>query len=242
MTLRDWGLKRCTACGIGSLRGSIASLAAIGAAIRLASAPIIRCRSADLVLVQPNHRLPIVRILRRAPAMPPWQAMASLYKSEVVGNCVRVTNRRQSDSENRSRPNRIEELNAATPRAGISIPEASRSFEPETANLSLSLGVPKGIFSFAKENIPFDSAARTPHFPSALCAESNRSPEGAQKRSSPFGLPLFYFSQMTGFWRSDSTKALAFSTASARGSLTCSPVRMSLQDTTPALISSSPRK
>ena len=124
LTLRDWGLKRCTACGIGSLRGSIASLAAIGAAIRLASAPIIRCRSADLVLVQPNHRLPIVRILRRAPAMPPWQAMASLYKSEVVGNCVRVTNRRQSDSENRSRPNRIEELNAATPRAGISIPEA----------------------------------------------------------------------------------------------------------------------
>ena len=100
----------------------------------------------------------------------------------------------------------------------------------------------RGIFSFAKENIPFDSAARTPHFPSALCAESNRSPEGAQKRSSPFGLPLFYFSQMTGFWRSDSTKALAFSTASARGSLTCSPVRMSLQDTTPALISSSPRK
>ena len=114
LTLRDWGLKRCTACGIGSLRSSIASLAAIGAAIRLASAPIIRCRSADLVLVQPNHRLPIVRILRRAPAMPPWQAMASLYKSEVVGNCVRVTNRRQSDSENRSRPNRIEELNAAT--------------------------------------------------------------------------------------------------------------------------------
>ena len=138
--------------------------------------------------------------------------------------------------------NRIATLTAAAPHAGISIPEASRSFEPETANLSLSLGVPKGIFSFVKENIPFDSAARTPHFPSALCAESNRSPEGAQKRSSPFGLPLFYFSQMTGFWRSDSTKALAFSTASARGSFTCSPVRMSLQDTTPALISSSPRK
>ncbi len=136
MTLRDWGLKRCTACGIGSLRGSIASLAAIGAAIRLASASIIRCRSADLVLVQPNYRLPIVRILRRAPAMPLWQAMASLYKSEVVGNCVRVTNRRQSDSENRSRPNRIEELNAATPRAGISIPEVSRSFESATANLT----------------------------------------------------------------------------------------------------------
>ena len=153
--MRDWGLKRCTACGIGSLRGSIASLAAIGAAIRLASAPIIRCRSADLVLVQPNHRLPIVRILRRAPAMPPWQAMASLYKSEVVGNCVRVTNRRQSDSENRSRPNRIEELNAATPRryfhsGGIKVIRVR-----DCQSKRLSLGVPKGIFSFAKENIPF---------------------------------------------------------------------------------------
>ena len=35
---------------------------------------------------------------------------------------------------------------------------------PELPIKSLSLGVPKGIFSFAKENIPFDSAARTPHF------------------------------------------------------------------------------
>ena len=104
-------------------------------------------------------------------------------------------------------------------------------------------GRDKGGYSLSRKRIsPLGAAARTPHFPSALCAESNRSPEGAQKRSSPFGLPLFYFSQMTGFWRSDSTKALAFSTASARGSLTCSPVRMSLQDTTPALISSSPRK
>ena len=66
-------------------------------------------------------------------------------------------------ADNRSKSNRIATLNAATPHAGISIPEASRSFEPETANLSLSLGVPKGIFSFAKENIPFDPAARRRH-------------------------------------------------------------------------------
>ncbi len=99
----------------------------------------------------------------------------------------------------------------------------------------------RGPFSHVREWPPWCYGAHAA-YPSALCAESNRSPEGAQKRSSPFGLPLFYFSQMTGFWRSDSTKALAFSTASARGSLTCSPVRISLQDTTPALISSSPRK
>ena len=41
--------------------------------------------------------------------------------------------------------------------------ETSELFKPETANLSLSLGVPKGIFSFAKENIPFAPAARRRH-------------------------------------------------------------------------------
>ena len=101
----------------------------------------------------------------------------------------------------------------------------------------------KGAILSRERMAPLTRAAPTAlPFPAAQRAESNRSPEGAQKRSSPFGLPLFHFSQMTGFWRSDSTKALAFSTASARGSFTCSPVRMSLQDTTPALISSSPRK
>ena len=130
------------------------------------------------------------------------------------------------------------------------IPQAAQLFELQTANvrgrggLSSSFsGGSKGGVLFGKRIPPLTgSSAYALHSPSALCAESNRSPEGAQKRSSPFGLPLFYFSQMTGFWRSDSTKALAFSTASARGSFTCSPVRMSLQDTTPAVISSSPRK
>ena len=61
-------------------------------------------------------------------------------------------------ADNRSTPSRIATLNAATPRAGISIPEARDLRKPETANLSLSLGVPKGAFSFAKENAPFDCA------------------------------------------------------------------------------------
>ena len=147
--MRDWGLKKCTACGIGSLRGSIASLAAIGAVIRLASAPIIRCRSADLVLVQPNHRLPIVRILRRAPAMPPWQAMASLYKSEVVGNCVRVTNRRQSDSEDRRKSNRI-----ATKIAGTRFGKRRSSSSCSLAMQTFLLGVQKGDILFREREYP----------------------------------------------------------------------------------------
>ena len=45
-------------------------VAAFGVARRFASASIIRCRSAHLVGVQPNSRLPPVPTMRRAPAMP----------------------------------------------------------------------------------------------------------------------------------------------------------------------------
>ena len=88
------------------LRGSIASLAANGSARRFASASIIRCRSADLAEVHPNHRLPImhtVSIVRTAAsaAMPPRQAIAKSIKSEVDGDCLRLPNRRQSDSKDR---------------------------------------------------------------------------------------------------------------------------------------------
>ena len=44
--------------------------AALGVAIRFASASIIRCRSASLVVVPPNHRLTGYSSMRRAPAMP----------------------------------------------------------------------------------------------------------------------------------------------------------------------------
>ena len=72
-----------------------------------------RCRSAHLVFVQPNHLLSaihIVLVMRTAAseAMPPWQAIASLCKSEVDGDCVRLTTRRQSDSEDRSKSNRLD--------------------------------------------------------------------------------------------------------------------------------------
>ena len=100
-------------------------------------------------------------------AKPPRQTIASLYKSKVGGNCVRLTNRRQSDSENRSRPNRIEELNAATPRAGISIPEAPRSFKIETANLNaFLLGFQRG-YSLSRKRI--SPLSRTPARPQGIC-------------------------------------------------------------------------
>ena len=57
--------------------------------------------------------------------------------------------------DDRSKSNRLSTPNAATPRAGIPIPEAQRPFEPETANLKpFSRGIKRGILSFVKESIP----------------------------------------------------------------------------------------
>ena len=66
--------------------------------------------------------------------------------------------------------NRIAMLNAATPRYGQCNRQALQLFELFACNESLSLGVPKGVFSFAKENTPFDPAARRRHF-SRTCAK-----------------------------------------------------------------------
>ena len=102
-------------------------------------------------------------------AKPPWQAVASSNKSEVDGDCIGVTNRRQSDSEDRSKPNRLSPTPGRHP-----IRQAPQLFELQTANASLSLGVPKGVFSFAKENTPFD--------PLPCAAQgSPRSPKGAAR-------------------------------------------------------------
>ena len=55
----------------------------------------------NLVSVRCNRLLSKVRISRQAPTMLPWQAEANLHKSKVDGDCVRVANCRQSDSEDR---------------------------------------------------------------------------------------------------------------------------------------------
>ena len=72
--------------------------AAFSIAIRLASASIIRCRSADLVGVLTNIRLPEHSTMRRAPAMPLFRTQSaavltshaphdSKARLRVVANC-----------------------------------------------------------------------------------------------------------------------------------------------------------
>ena len=77
-------------------------------------------------------------------------------------------------ADNRSKSDRIAELNAATPRAGSAIGKHCSSSSCSLAMESLSLGVPKGPFSFAKENGPFVPAARRRHF-SRTCANKRES-------------------------------------------------------------------
>ena len=85
--------------------------------------------------------------------------------------------------------NRIATLNAAPPRAGIHIPKAKDLRKPETTNLSLSLGVPKGPFSFAKENGPFDSLPHGVGNNDAALPRCAKIPaaRGGRKKRQPFG-------------------------------------------------------
>ena len=128
--------------------------AAVGgsAALRMRHTPC-GCRSAYLAQVQPNHYLPIVPTNAASAAMLPWQAPASPITSEVDGNCVRPTNRRQSGSEDRSKSNRLD-----TKSSRHSIPQAAQLFKRPTANAGiegdsprLSLGDQKGVFSSERE-------------------------------------------------------------------------------------------
>ena len=66
-------------------------------------------------------------------------------------------------------------------------------FKPETANLSLSLGVPKGPFSFAKENGPFDSLPHGVENNEAALSRCDKIPavRGGREERQPFGCRFF---------------------------------------------------
>ena len=163
--------------------------AAFRATIRFASAPTIRCRSAHLVEVQTNLLLATmhtVSIMRTAAseAMPLRQAIPGLIESEVERSYVRVMNRRQSDSEDRSKSNRLD-----IKQGRHLIRQALQFFELLACNGGgkgqgplRSLGGPRGIFSHVREYPPYPqphtvwgkAAASSGCSPSAPCAEKER--------------------------------------------------------------------
>ena len=90
--------KSCNAC---RLLLPARGVAAVGVAIRFASAPIIRYRSAHLVGVRSNFRLPPVPTMRRAQhcryfasSLPPSKRHSRL--TTVRRGCCQITTRRDS--------------------------------------------------------------------------------------------------------------------------------------------------
>ena len=120
------------------------------------------CRSAHLVEVQTNLLLATmhtVSIMRTAAseAMPLRQAIPGLIESEVERSYVRVMNRRQSDSEDRSKSNRLD-----IKQGRHLIRQALQFFELLACNGGVkgqgplrSLGGPRGIFSHVREYPPY---------------------------------------------------------------------------------------
>ena len=162
--------------------------AAFRATIRFASAPTIRSRSAHLVEVQTNLLLATmhtVSIMRTAAseAMPLRQAIPGLIESEVERSYVRVINRRQSDSEDRSKSNRLD-----IKQGRHLIRQALQFFELLACNGGVkgqgplrSLGGPRGIFSHVREYPAFSRAA-----PTALLSSSTQYAQ-KYKKEHPYG-------------------------------------------------------
>ena len=122
--------------------------------------------SAHLVEVQTNLLLPTmhtVSIMRTAAseAMPLRQAIPGLIESEVERSYVRVMNRRQSDSEDRSKSNRLD-----IKQGRHLIRQALQFFELLACNGGVkgqgplrSLGGLRGPFSHVREWPPFPCSA-----------------------------------------------------------------------------------
>ena len=136
--------------------------------------------SAHLVEVQTNLLLPTmhtVSIMRTAAseAMPLRQAIPGLIESEVERSYVRVMNRRQSDSEDRSKSNRLD-----IKQGRHLIRQALQIFELLACNGGgkgqgplRSLGGPRGIFSHVREYPPFPVQRLRRCFPPPRNARKN---------------------------------------------------------------------
>ena len=130
-------------------------------------------------------------------AMPLWQAKARQQKSKVDGNCIRLPIRRQSDSEDRSNPNRLDTENRRRP-----IPQAAQLFKLQTRNVKfLWEGLREGYFFFKKRYpslSPYPHAVRPLRTPcgkvAPLSGKRKQHPFAEyEKREHPFGCSLFNY-------------------------------------------------
>ena len=142
-------------------------------------APIIRCRSASLAVVQPNHRLPEHSTMQRAQQcryfarnLPPRKRHSRL--TTVRRGCCQITTRRDSWRSHVHRTHtaqRVQPFKLQTRNGGV------KGLGPLR-----SLGGPRGIFSHVREWPPYPqprtvwgkAAASSGCSPSAPCAEKER--------------------------------------------------------------------
>jgi hypothetical protein len=81
--------------------------------------------------------------------MPPWQATTELIKSKVDGNCVRPPTRRQSDSEDRRKSNRLD-----TSSSRHLIAQRVQFFKPQSDNTKSFSWGSKGDILFCEREYP----------------------------------------------------------------------------------------
>ena len=160
----------------------IARRCRVSTATRSASTSIIRCRSAHLVEVQPNFRLPEHFTMRRAQqcryfarSLPPMRTSLAPHDSKARLR-VATTRRRFMAKPCTPHPH-------CAARAVIQAANC-QCWGSRGAPLVLSLGGVRGIFSFEKENIPL---SRVPHTVWGIIECALR----AQKKKHPFGCSLF---------------------------------------------------
>ena len=160
----------------------IARRCRVSTATRSASTSIIRCRSAHLVEVQPNFRLPEHFTMRRAQqcryfarSLPPMRTSLAPHDSKAR---LRTATTRRSFMAKPCTPHPHCAARAVIQAANCQC-RGSRG-----APLVLSLGGVRGIFSFEKENIPL---SRVPHTVWGIIECALR----AQKKKHPFGCSLF---------------------------------------------------
>ena len=123
----------------------------------------LRCRFACNSLPLRNLRLLWICADLLLPAKAALLGLAAICALSIAGDYTAPKQDSRAAADNRSRGKSYSRTNGGERQqyrhAGSCIPEAKSPFEPKTANLSLSLGVPKGPFSFVKENGPFDSCS-----------------------------------------------------------------------------------
>ena len=157
--LADWHLKSCAACGIRCLLGVVSKRLGL----------LLSSLSLCLRFVSLTQFPPTLDLYRFAIAC--WGGFAGArrsthYQDDMHCQMIRLHQNKMSRAaaDDRSSGKSYSNSKRGNAARGQCNRQALQLFELFACNESLSLGVPKGVFSFAKENTPFDPAARRRHF------------------------------------------------------------------------------